>query len=190
MRKTGFIIILILLCSSIGYSQEDGPLSAKVFYKFSRQGNVYSFSGKFPVNNNMNCLLDVIYDFDHLKRLHSDLDSVELIRRNAHSYEVRYSYKKLFLTAKTIFRRELNKKQRIVTSEMIRHEQNSPSFPKPLFSRGYYRIREDKTGYWFEYFRECEIEPNSLNVLYFHIAEKEAINHLYTIKEYIEKTCP
>jgi hypothetical protein len=129
-------------------------------------------------------------DFDHLKRLQSNLDSVELIRRDSHSYEVRYSYQKLFLKAKTTFRRVLNKEERIVTSEMIGHEQNITSFPKPLVSRGYYRIREDKTGCWFEYFRECEIEPKALDGLYFYIAEKEAINHLYTIKKYIEKTCP
>jgi hypothetical protein len=190
MRKTGLTIILLLLCISIGYGQDDRPLSAKVYYKFSRHGNVYSFVGKFPVNNNINCLLDIIYDFDHLKKFNNGVDSVELIRKDSHSYEVRYSYHKLFLKAKTTFRRVLNKEQRIVTSEMIGHDQNSILFPKPLASHGYYRIREDKTGCWFEYFRECEIEPKSLDGLYFYIAEKEAINHLYTIKEYIEKTCP
>lgn len=190
MRKTGLIIILLLLCSSIGYGQDDRPLSTEVSYKFSRQGNIYSFVGKFPVNNNINCLLDVIYDFDHLKRYNNGVDSVELLRQDSHSYEVRYSYQKLFLKAKTIFRRVLNKKRRIVTSEMIEHEQNSNLFPKLLASRGYYRIREDKTGNWFEYFREYEIEPKPLDSLYLYIAKKEAIKHLLNIKEYIEKTCP
>ena len=190
MRKTGLTIILLLLCISIGYGQDDKPLSTKVYYKFSHKGNIYSFGGKFPVNNNTNCIMDAIYDFDHLKKFMLDVDSVELIRKDSNYYEVRYSYHKLFLKAKTTFRRVLNKEQRIVTSEMIGHDQNSILFPKPLASHGYYRIKEDKTGCWFEYFRECEIEPKSLDGLYFYIAEKEAINHLYTIKEYIEKTCP
>ena len=190
MRKIGLTIILLLLCSSIGYCQDDRPLSTKVSYKFSRQGNTYSFVGKFPVNNNINCLLDIIYDFDHLKKINSGLAGLELIRQDSHSYEVRYSYQKLFLKAKTTFRRVLNKKQRIVTSVMIDHDQNSNLFPKPLASHGYYRIMEDKSGCWFEYFRECEIESKPLDSLYFYIAEKEAIKHLLTIKEYIEKTCP
>ena len=179
-----------MLCSSIGYGQDDRPLSNKVSYKFSRQGYTYSFVGKFPVNNNINCLMDIIYDFEHLKRFNSGVDNVELIRQDSHSYEVRYSYRKLFLKAKTTFRRVLDKKRRIVTSVMIGHEQNSNLIPKPLASHGYYRIIEDKTGCWFEYFRECEIESKPLDRLYFYIAEKEAIKHLLTIKEYIEKTCP
>lgn len=190
MRKIGLTIILLLLYSSIGYGHDSRHLSTEVSYKFSRQGNIYSFVGKFPVNNNINCLLDVIYDFDHLKRYNNGVDSVELLRQGSHSYEVRYSYQKFFLKAKTTFRRVLNKKRRIVISEMVGHEQNSNLFPKLLASRGYYRIREDKTGCWFEYFREYEIEPKPFDSLYLYIAKKEAIKHLYDIKEYIEKTCP
>jgi hypothetical protein len=190
MRKIWFTIILLLLCSTIGYGQDDRPLSAnEASYKFTRQGNIYSFVGKFPVNKNINCLLDIISDFDHIKRIHNSADSVELIRKSSHSYDVRYSYQRLFLKAKTTFRRVPNKKRRIVTSVMIDHEQNSNLFPKLLASRGYYLIREDKTGCWFEYFREFEIESKSLDSLYIYIAKKEAIKHLYDIKEYIEKNC-
>jgi len=190
MRKIGFTIILLLLFSSFGYGGDNGPLSDTVHYKFSRHGNVYSFVGEFPVKNNMNCLLDIISDFDHIKRIHNSADSVELVRKGSHSYDVRYCYQRLFLKAKTTFRRTPNKKRRIVTSVMINHEQNSKLFPNLLASRGSYRIREDKTGCWFEYFREFEIEPRPLDNLYTYIAKKEAIQHLYDIQEYIEKTCP
>jgi hypothetical protein len=190
MRKIGLTIILLLLYSSLVYSQDDKPLSTKADYKFSHQGNIYSFVGKFPVNNNINCLLDIISDFDHIKRIHNSADSVELVRKGSHFYDVRYTYQKLFLKTKTTFRRVPNKKRRIVTSVMIDHEQNSKLFPNLLASRGYYRIREDKTGCWFEYFREFEIEPKPLDSLYIYIVKKEAIKHLYDIKEYIEKTCP
>ncbi len=190
MYRSGFAIILILLFCSPGYGRDAGPLSDNVQYTFSRQGNIYSFVGEFPVKNNMNCLWDIISDFDHIKRIHNSADSVDLVRKGSRSYDVRYSYQRLFLKAKTTFRRTPNKKRRIVTSAMINHEQNSKLFPNLLASRGYYRIREDKTGCRFEYFREFEIEPKSLDSLYIYMAKKEAIKHLYDIKDYVEKTCP
>ena len=118
------------------------------------------------------------------------MDNIEFMYYYLNSYYVSYSYHKLFLKAKTTFRRELNKRHRIVTSVMTGHEQNSNLFPKPIASFGYYRIKEDKGRLWFEYFRKCEIEPKPLDRLYFYLAEKEAVKHLYDIKEYIEKTCP
>jgi hypothetical protein len=186
----GFTIIFLLLFSSSGFGQDDRSSSDNVHYTFSRHGNVYNFVGEFPVKNNMNCLLDIISDFDHIKKIHNSADSVELVRKRSHSYDVCYFYQRMFMKAKTTFRRTPNKKRRIVTSVMINHEQNSKLFPNLLASRGYYRIREDKTGCRFEYFREFEIEPKPLDSLYVYMAKKEAVKHLYDIKEYVEKTCP
>ncbi len=190
MQKIIFTIIFLLLFSSFGYGQDNRSLSDNVRYKFSRHGNVYSFVGEFPVKNNMNCLLDVMYNIDHLKRFNRSVDDIKLLRRDDLSYEAHYSYHKLFLKAKTAFRRTQDKNKRIVKSVMIEHEQNNNVFPKPLASHGHYRIKEDKSGRWFEYFRECEIESKTLDRLYFYLAEKEAIKHLYDMKDYIEKTCP
>lgn len=159
-------------------------------YEFIQDGNYYSFLGSFIVQAERDCLIHVIYNFEHISKYTSGAKSIELDRQGEDWYEVTYTYRKfLIFENKSTWRRTLKRDEQKVVFEMISSENNINIMPRPLSSKGYYQIKPEKEGYRVEYFQECRLKTVLLQDAYIRQAKKDAINFLREFKDYIERIC-
>jgi len=166
-------------------SQEKG-----LDYNFIQNSNYYSFQGSFIVKAEFDCLINVIYDFEHISKYTSGAKSIEVIRQGENWYEVTYTYRKLIIFEnRSTWRRILERDEGKVVFEMISSKNNLNIIPEVLSSTGYYQVKPEKEGHRVEYFQECKLKPGILKNSYINQAKKGAIKFLREFKEYIEKTC-
>ena len=187
MKKNYNGILVALLSLPIILS---GSQNNEFDYEFIQDGNCYSFRGSFIVQAERDCLIDVIYNFEHISKYATDAESVEFVRQGENWNEVTYTYRKfLVLENKSTWRRTLNRDEQKVVFEMISSKNNVSFMPQLLSSSGYYQITPEKEGYKVEYFQECKLKTGLLKDAYISQAKKEAIKFLREFKEYIERTC-
>ena len=183
--KAAFTTILALLCFSIYlYASEKNK-----DYEFIHKDNYYSFRAYFFVNADFDCLMNIVYDFEHICQYAAGAKSLEKIRQGKNWYDVTYTYQKLFLKNQSTWRRILQRDQGRVFFEMTSNKNNLNIIHETEFSSGYYQIKAINKGHMVEYFQECRLYPGLLKISYINQAKKGAIQFLKEFKDYIKKTC-
>ena len=166
-----------------------GSKKKELDYEFIQEDNYYSFRGSFIVKAELDCLISVTYDFQHISKYTLGAKSIELVRQGENWNEVTYIYRKFIIFEnKSTWRRTLKQDEQKVVFKMISSKNNINIMSKMLSSTGYYQIKQEKEGYQVEYFQECKLKPGFLKDTYINNA-KEAIKFLLKFKEYVEKTC-
>lgn len=180
-------ILVALVCMPIILS---GSQNHEFNYEFIQDGNRYSFRGSFIVTADSNCLIDVIYHFEHISKYTAGAKSIELSRQGENWYEVTYTYRKFIIFEnQSTWRRTLQRDKDKIVFEMISSTNNLSIIPDVISSTGYYQIKKEKDSCRVEYFQECQLKPGLLKGTYINNAKKEAIKFLREFKAYIEKTC-
>ncbi len=180
------IIVALLSLPIILYGSQKKELD----YEFIQEDNYYSFRGSFIVRAELDCLINLIYNFKNISKYALGAKSIELVRQGENWYEVTFTYRKLLIFEnQSTWRRTLNRHEHKVVFKMISNRNNLNIIPKMLSSTGYYQIKQEKEGYQVEYFQECKLKPGFLKDTYINNAKKEAIKFLLEFKEYVEKTC-
>ena len=64
-------------------------------YEFIRTDSSYSFLGSFVVKVDYDCLIDVVYKFEHISKYTSGAKSIKLLKQGENWYEVEYTYRRL-----------------------------------------------------------------------------------------------
>ena len=186
----GIIIALICLPIILSGSNLYGNKKKEFDYKFIQDGKYYSFQGSFIVKAELDCLMNVIWDFEHLSKYTSGAKSIDLVRQGEDWYDVTYTYRRFIIFEnKSTWRRILKRDEKKVLFEMMSNENNINIIPKMLSSTGYYQIKPEKEGYQVEYFQECKLKPGFLEDAYISKAKKEAIRFMAVFKEYVKRTC-
>jgi len=167
-----------------------GSSIEEVKFNFYQNDSAYSFRGSFIVEAELDCLISLVFDFEHISKYASGATSVEQLRQEGSWTVVSYTYRRfLFFENESIWRRTLYRDKQELVFEMISSENNLKIMPEMLFSRGYYRISPAEKGYRMEYFQECSLKPAFLKDSYIRTVKKEAIEFLQEFREYIIKTC-
>lgn len=161
IKTTGTLALLLIL--SFFY-----PLYADQFdgfeFQFTEEGLHYSFLGSFLVSGIEDCLMEVVYDFQHISRYAAGAKSMEKGREGANWYEVTYTYQKYFIFRnKSTWHRTLNRAGRRVDFEMTASKNNLRIIPELLSSTGYYQLSKEQQGYRLEYFQECFISDGTFS---------------------------
>ncbi len=159
-------------------------------YEFVREDSCCSFRGNFTVKAEPDNLVELIYDFDKIKEYTVTVKSLELVRRGEDWYEVAFTYQDLLVFEnQSIWRRTINRAEKIIVFEMISSWNNSNIIPELLSSTGYYQFKPAKEGCLVEFFQECRLKPGLLNEAYYNKAEKDGIKFLSVFKDFIEQNC-
>jgi hypothetical protein len=159
-------------------------------YHFYQDDSSYSFRGSFAVVAELDCLLSLVYDIEHISKFASGAKTVELIQQGDNWNVVCYTYRKfIFFENRSTWRRTLNRDKHELVFEMISSENNLRIIPEMLSSKGYYRINPDDGGYRMEYFQECKLNPEDIRDSYIKIVKEKAIEFLHEFREYTEKIC-
>lgn len=190
-----FILRFLPLFIVLFFYQFNHPLQAEtgeiddVFYEFNHIDSCYSFRGIFLSQARFDCLIRILYDFEHLKNLIPGANSIMLIQQGKNWYDVGYTFKMFLFTNKSVYRKTLKLEEKKIVFKMISNIQNTNLFPKMLSSSGYYQIKCESTGFTIEYFQECIINSTVLKDMYMHMAKKESKKFILKLKEYIESNC-
>jgi len=180
------ILVFLTGFSALVYGSDDEEFRSE----FVQEGTFYSFRGSFVVEAEYECLLDVIYRFEHISRYAAGAHSVELGCEGENWYEVTYTYQRFrIFENQSTWRRTLKRDERTVVFEMITNRTNLGIMPEMLSSQGYYHIEHENGGYRVEYFQECTLSKSLLNGVYIKTARNEAIEFLHDFKKYIENIC-
>lgn len=180
---------ILLLWISIPVLVDGGSIQ-ELKYDFHQEDSSYSFHGSFIVKADLDCLISLVFEFEHISKYASGAKAVELIRQEDSWAEVSYTYRRfLFFENKSIWRRTLYREKNELIFEMISSENNLRIMPDMLSSIGYYRISEQEGGYQIEFFQECSLSTDCLKESYIRTVRKEAIEFLLEFREYVEKTC-
>ena len=71
-----------------------GSSTEELQYHFSQDDSSYSFRGSFIVEAELDCLISLVFDFEHISKYASGAKAVELVRQENNWNEVRYTYRK------------------------------------------------------------------------------------------------
>ena len=187
--------ILLFTVQLFIFSYHLHPLSAEswdvdeIHYQFNRADSSYSFLGSFVTRANFDCIVNILYDFEHLNNIITRAKSITLIKQGENWYDVCYTFKIFLFTNKSVYRKTLKLEEGKIVFKMISNDQNTNLFPQMLSSSGYYRIMSELGGYKIEYYQECIIKRTFLKDIYINKAKKESTKFMLELKEYIERTC-
>ena len=186
-KATGGLALFLILsfCHPLYADQLNG-----LDFQFSEDGLYYTFRGSFPVSGAEDCLMAVIYDFQHISRYAAGAKSLEKGLEGENWYEVTYTYQRyLIFRNRSTWRRTLNWTGRRVDFEMTASENDLQMMPELLSSTGYYQLLKEQQGYRLEYYQECLISDGAFSERYVKHARKQAFRFLEEFRQYVQARC-
>ena len=188
MKFLAFLLLCVLIfLPSTGFTEKQ--TTNGVSHELSKDGDLYTFQGSFLAFSNRDCLLDILYDFDHLRKFVTSPNSFSLLQRGDNWYDFCCTYRVLHSENKLVYRKTLRKKERKVTFEMISGRQDIKLIPEVLASFGYYEIMPEKDGDQVVYLHQDRLSPSFCRKIYLYLAQKEAVKFLEGLKTYVERKC-
>ena len=137
------LLIIILFYGSTSLAELNADRMNDIHYEFIKLKDGYAFSGKFFIQASDTCLIQIIYEPEHLKNLLKNRYAINIVRSDKNSYDVSYTYKKPFVEIKSTYRKTLKLSEKKVIFEMIANEQKGVFLPKVLSSHGSYEIKQE-----------------------------------------------
>jgi hypothetical protein len=163
---------------------------ADLRYDFSHDETKYRFEGSFRIPAEADCLLRILFKFDHLKNYVTHTESATLDKSGENWQEVTYQYQNLFYKARSTFRRILNSSENRVEYRLIHLEEGGMIRPGILSISGYYGVSDEDGSRRVTFFQQGELAAGMLSGFYFNNAKKVAVNFLKEIEGYAESHCP
>ena len=161
-----------------------------VVYRFKEDDTYYSFLGSITMKADFDCIMQLIFEFEHISKYSMGAKSMQVNQRGKDWYDVTYVYQKMLMFEnKSTWRRTLMRDEGKVVFEMLSSENNVEIMPNSESSSGYYQIKVIDGYYKVEYFQECTLRKNVFNKRYKQRLKKNAIKFLYVLKKYIQDNC-
>jgi hypothetical protein len=185
--KIGFTIVLFIVLIPLKlFAQEPNDLK----YEFTQTDSSYTFYGSFKVNADPKCLLEISFDYKHIRALAPDAKEVQLIDQGSNWNQISYTYQKFgIFENKTVWHRILNKKKQRVDFTLLSSENNRTIIPRMISSSGFYQIKHQKEYLILEYYQQCQLTKELITKLYLNKAKEEAIKFIHRFSEYARAFC-
>jgi len=181
------LLVAFLLVAGVASAGQKGQ---DVRYEFVQNGSGYSFRGHFVVDAARECVIDVLFDFDHMSKFTPDAKSIEMVQQGHDWYDVTYTYRRfLIFQNQSTWRRTLAKNEGEIAFELLSSRNSRGIMPDITSSTGYYRVRDEGDRQAVEYFQECALGAGSLNARYIAEARKTAVEFLQGLEDYLAGAC-
>lgn len=178
-----FIVFFVVTFAAMLYNA-----SAET-YELSNIKDGYKVEANLFIGAPIDCVIDTIYNFEHLKKFVKNATSIELLRQDGNLQEVKFIYKNFFSEIESTYCRELFKEEHRIIFELKDYKCHGLFSPSVISSEGYYTFEEANGGCLVKYFEECKLGNDKLNWFYFFQAKREAREFFKDMKEYIEFVC-
>lgn len=185
--KIWFTIVLVIVIIPLKiYAEEPDDIQ----YKFTQTDSSYTFYGSFKINANPKCLLEISFNYKHIRALALDAKEVQLIDQGNNWNQISYIYQKFtFFKNKTVWHRILNEENQRVDFTLVSSENNQTIMPRMISSSGFYQIKQQGEYFIVEYYQQCQITEVLITKLYLNRAKKEAIKFMHKFSEYASTFC-
>jgi len=185
--KIWFTILLVVLLIPIKFFAQE-PNDVK--YKFTQTDSSSTFYGSFKINANPKCLLEISFDYEHIRALAINAKEVQLIDQGSNWNQISYIYQEfIFFKNKTVWHRILNEENQRVDFTLMSSENNQTIMPQMISSSGFYHIKQQEEYLIVEYYQQCQLTQKLITKLYLNKAKKEAIKFIHRFFEYANAFC-
>ncbi|HRZ42098.1 MAG TPA: hypothetical protein P5228_05280 [Bacteroidales bacterium] len=189
--KTGsvrrIIILAFIFTVSLqqGYSQHDN-----IYYTFTHTDTTYAFYGRFKIDARLDCVMQLCFNFQHIREMAADASKVELIGEGENWNKIKYTYElyPLYKNESIWYRKKDLENQRI-NFTLISSKNNRSFMPTVISSSGYYRFRQVQGTVWVEYFQQCRFTRSYLISFYLNFLKGKAVDFLHVFYDYSRNHC-
>ncbi len=180
------VALIILLIPDKLIAQESNDIK----YKFTQTDSSYSFYGSFRIKAHPKCLLEISFNYDHIKALALDAKEVLLIYQGRNWNQISYTYRKfIFFKNRTVWNRIFDEDNQRVDFTLLSSENNRNIMPQMLSSFGYYQVKQLGAYCILEYYQQCQLTEKSITKLYIKKVKKKAIKFMHEFFEYASFFC-
>ena len=185
--KIWFTIILFTVIIPLKLlAQEPNDLK----YEFTQTDSSYSFYGSFKIKANPKCILDISFNYKHIRALALDAKEVRLIDQGINWNQISYTYQKyIIFKNKTVWHRILNEENQRVEFTLVSSENNQTIMPRMISSSGFYQVKQQGEYFIVEFYQQCQPTEKSITKLYISRMKKEAIKFMHEFSEYASSCC-
>ncbi len=185
-KKLLLLLIPALICSMQVFAQENED----IYSTFSQTDTTYTFYGRFNVIAETSCLMNICFDYEHIKALAIDASSVDLIEEGENLNKIKYTYQKFpFFKNESLWYRTIDSENSRVDFALVSSKNNNAIMPRMTSSSGYYKVTQLNGMLSVEYFQQCSLTKSFLTALYLDFTKKKAIEFLHVFKDYSRKHC-
>jgi hypothetical protein len=180
------IVLLIVIIPLKIYVEEPDDIQ----YQFTQTDSSYIFYGSFRINAKPECLLEISFNYKHIRALAPDAEEVRLIDQGNNWNQISYTYQKFTLFKNTtVWHRILNEENQRVDFTLVSSENNLSIMPRMTSSKGFYQIKQQGEYCIVEYYQQCQLREGLITKLYLDSAKKEAIKFLHRFFKYADAFC-
>ncbi len=185
-KKLLLLLIPAIICSMQIFAQENDD----IYSTFSNTDTTYTFYGRFNVIAETDCLMNICFNYEHIKALAVDASSVELLEKNENRNKIKYTYQKFpFFKNKSVWNRTIDRENLRVDFSLVSSENNNSIMPRMISSSGYYKVTQLNGILSVEYFQQCRLTRSILTALYQNYMKNKAEEFLHVFKDYSRKHC-
>ena len=180
------ITLLIIAAATPLLAQEDGDLQ----YRIVKDSPRYSFFCSFKIDVSPECLLDLSFQYEHMKALAPEAKDVLLIDKGTNWNKLKYIYEqKPIYRNETLWKRVIDTANLRVEFNLLSSENNHAFMPNIVSSGGYYQITPKDGFVLVEYFQQCELTNDYISNFYLYILKRKATNFVSLFYNYALKKC-
>ncbi len=180
------IALIIVLIPARLFAQESNDIK----YKFTLADSSYTFYGSFRIKVPPKCLLEISFNYNHIKALALDAKKVRLIDQGSNWNQISYTYRKfIFFKNTTVWHRIFSEEDQRVDFTLLSSDNNRRIMPRMVASSGYYQITREGEYSIMEYYQQCQLTEESITKLYIKKVKKNAIKFIHEFSEYASTFC-
>ncbi|MBN1183174.1 MAG: hypothetical protein JXB49_12850 [Bacteroidales bacterium] len=186
MRHKIQLVFVLTSISVISFSQD----STNVKCAFVNTDSSYAFYGTFKVNADINCLMKICFEYDHISKLAPDAKEVTQLEKGDRWNKIKYVFQrfKIFENTSVWYRKQNFEKYRI-DFFLLSSENNHELMPRLLTSYGFYKFTKQDDRIKVEYYQSCQLQKGTIAKMYINAVKKAAAQFMDRLLEYSLEIC-
>jgi hypothetical protein len=180
-----FIVLVFWWHNKSAFAQESA-----MQYLFTQTDSSYTFNGSFEIDADPKCLLEICFNYEHIRALAPDAEEVILIDQGVNWNQIKYTYQKYFFFENmSAWYRKLDEENMRVDFTLLWSTNNLAIMPRIISSSGFYKIIPKENNILVEYHQNCLLSKESITNYYLDRVKKEAISFMRLFSEYASENC-
>ena len=180
----------IALLAGLGLAMSARSVAGEFETRFEADGRDTSLDARFVVAADADCVLQTLFEFEHLEACASGFATVVLVDESESEQTVDFVYEQRLFSARLRYRRVLVRERAVIEIDLISSEIGGLLAPRAERSVGTYEVRATREGTEVRYEERTTFARSWLNFVYAAIARRQADAFLTAVRDHLHETCP
>jgi len=183
------IAVIGLFCLNAHFSHALTDQEEKFHFRFAHNKTNYSVYASFPSPLATGDILDILFDYHHVKEFTKSVDSVKMIDEGERWNRLTFRRCEVFGCVEATYLREVDKNSRRLRFVLEESHTGGDSFiPRVINNSGYYQVKPFNNGSLVEFFQEVDLEDSIFLIVYERWAESSTREFVRDLCEYLQKS--